>query len=73
MSEEEIRRAGGLEWIAKGELKQSQAAELLSVSYRQLKRLYRWDQVGGAVGLVHGSAGKRSTQATPDKDCQHAL
>jgi transposase len=67
MSEEEVRRAGILGRVDKGELKQTQAAELLEISYRQVKRLYaRYCKDGGA-GLVHGHAGRASNRAKPEK------
>ena len=40
MSEEEIRRAGVLKRVKEKELTQVQAAEMLGMSYRQLKRIY---------------------------------
>lgn len=67
MSEEEVRRAGMLGRVEKGELKQTQAAELLSVSYRQVKRLYARYRKKGAAGLVHGNAGRVSNRAKPTK------
>jgi hypothetical protein len=39
MSEEEIRRAGVLKRVKQKELRQNEAAEVLGLSYRQLKRL----------------------------------
>jgi transposase len=41
MSEEEIRRAGVLKRVKQGELKQTEAAAMLSLSYRQVKRMYQ--------------------------------
>jgi transposase len=67
MSEEEVRRAGILGRVAKSELKQTQAAELLGVSYRHLKRLYARYRAQGAAGLVHGNAGRASNRAKPAK------
>ena len=40
MSEQETRRAGILERVKAGELKQAEAAAMLGLSYRQTKRLY---------------------------------
>lgn len=67
MSEEEVRRAGILSRVEKGELKQGRAAELLGISHRQLKRLYRRYREQGASGLVHGNAGRASNRAKPAK------
>jgi transposase len=67
MSEEEVRRAGILGRVESGELKQREAAELLGVGERQVKRLCARYRQGGAVGLVHGNAGKRSNRAKPQQ------
>src|SRR3974390_1057002 len=62
MSEREVRRAGVLGRVKAGELRQLEAATILRLSYRQVKRLYRRYQVGGAQGVVHGNAGRRSNR-----------
>jgi transposase len=66
MSEEEVRRTGVMERVRKGELKQKEAAVLLSISYRQTKRLMERYRGQGAAGLVHGNAGRRSQHAKPE-------
>lgn len=63
MSEREIRRAGVLGRVKAGDLSQKEAAEILRLSYRQVKRLYRRYEVEGAPGLVHGNAGRRSNHS----------
>lgn len=68
MSEEEVRRSGVLGRVAAGELSQAEAAEVLRLSYRQTKRLYRRYQEHGAGGLVHGNAGKRSHHSKPERE-----
>jgi transposase len=73
MSEEEVRRASVLKRVKHGELAQSEAAEILDLSYRQLKRLYRRYRRVGAKGLVHGNAGKPSNRAKPAKERQRVL
>ena len=67
MSEEERIRAEVLERVKKGELKLGNAAELLAISYRQAKRIWRKYRRQGAGGLVHGNAGKVSHRAKPVK------
>jgi len=67
MSEEEIRRAGVLKRVKEEELTQVEAAEMLGVSYRQLKRIYVRYRKAGAAGLIHASTGKASNRATPAK------
>jgi transposase len=73
MSDRESRRVGVLERVKAGELKQVEAAAMLGLSYRQTKRLYARYQGAGAVGLVHGNAGKRSNRAKPEKLRRRAL
>ncbi len=65
MSDRERRRAAVLERVAAGEWKLVQAAEMLELSYRQGKRLWRRYREEGAAGLVHGSAGRASNRAYP--------
>ena len=50
--------------VTAGTLKLGSAAELLGISYRQAKRLYRRYRAEGATGLKHRSAGRRSNRAT---------
>jgi len=73
MSEEEVRRAGVLRRVKAGELSQVEAADVLGLSYRQLKRIYGRYRAEGARGLVHGNAGKPSNRATPAKQRQRIL
>lgn len=64
MSTSELKRVGVMERVAAGTLKLGAAAELLGVSYRQAKRVYRRYRADGAKGLTHRSAGRRSNRAT---------
>lgn len=63
MNERETRKAGVLDRVKSEELTQTEAAEILGLSYRQTKRLYRRFLKLGADGLVHGHVGKRSNHA----------
>ena len=63
MSEREIRRAGVLGRVKAGKLSQKEAATMLRLSYRQVKRLYRRYEAEGSQGLVHRTAGRRSNHA----------
>src|ERR1700693_3600269 len=63
MSEKELRRAGVLSRVQARELKLVDGAELMGVSYRQSKRLWRRYREQGAAGLQHPSAGRRSQPA----------
>ena len=73
MDEEEARRAGVMGRIEAEEMKQTQAAEMLGISYRQLKRLYMRYQQQGAAGLVHGNAGRPSNRAKPTEERTQVL
>src|SRR4051812_30409918 len=73
MSDEEVRRAGVLKRVKAGELTQVEAAEMLALSYRQVKRLYGRFVEGGTRGLVHRSAGKPSNRARPAGERKQVL
>ena len=73
MGTSELKRVGVMERVAAGTLKLGSAAELLDVSYRQAKRIYRRYRSEGATGLKHRSAGRRSNRATTAKVRARAL
>ena len=73
MSEEEVRRAGVLKRVKAEELTQVEAAEMLGMSYRQVKRLYGRYLTGGAKALVHRSAGRASNRARPAEERKRVL
>jgi len=51
--------------VKRGELTLVQAAELMGVSYRQSKRIWKRYQAQGDAGLVHGLRGKPSARRKP--------
>ena len=63
MNAKELRRGEVLSRVKRGELKLTEAAELLEVSCRQAKRLKKRYGEGGAQALVHGNAGRVSNRA----------
>ncbi len=63
MNAKELRRGEVLSRVKRGELKLTEAAELLEVSYRQAKRLKKRYGEGGAQALVHGNVGRVSNRA----------
>lgn len=73
MSASELRRVGVMERVAAGTLKLGSAAELLGISYRQAKRIYRRYRVEGAKGLQHRSAGHPSNRRTAQALRERAL
>ena len=73
MSTSELKRVGVMERVAAGTLKLGAAAQLLDISYRQAKRVYRRYRAEGAKGLKHRSAGQPSNRATAAEVRERAL
>jgi transposase len=67
MSGKELKRLGVLARVEKEALNLVNAAEILGVSYRQAKRLWRRYQEEGAEGLQHRSVGRESGRSKPKK------
>jgi transposase len=55
------------------ELRLTEAASLLGVTYRHVKRLWKAYRERGPEGLKHGSAGRPSNRAKPEKFRRQAL
>jgi transposase len=73
MSKRELERGGVMARVKAGELRIKDAAVVMKVSYRQGKRIWQRYQSGGTGALKHGSAGKRSNRARPEKQRQKIL
>lgn len=67
MSNRELKRLGVLARVEKEALRLVNAAEILGLSYRQTKRIWRRYQEGGAQGLQHGGVGRESGRAKSKK------
>ena len=67
LSKKELRRGEVLARVKRGELRLVKAAELMRISYRQAKRLWKRYQAGGTASLQHGNAGRKSNRARPAK------
>ncbi len=67
MSSRELERVEVMGRVDSGNLKLKHAAELLELSYRQTKRLWRRYRKKGAEGLKHGHAGRSSNRGKPKK------
>jgi len=67
MSSRELERVEVMGRIASGGLKLMDAAAMLQLSYRQVKRLWRRYQQVGRKGLKHGNAGRPSNRGKPMK------
>jgi hypothetical protein len=73
LSKKELRRAGILARVKAGELRVIDAGELMRVSYRQAKRLWKRYQSGGAAKLKHSNAGRPSNRRRPVKQRRRIL
>lgn len=67
MSRRELKRVEVLARVRSKELRLMDAGELLGVSYRQAKRLWKRYRKEGAAGLKHGSAGRQSHRAYDER------
>lgn len=67
MSSKELKRLGVLARVEKEALSLVNAAEILGLSYRQTKRIWRRYQDEGAEGLQHRSVGRESGRSKPKK------
>ena len=63
LSRKELQRVELLARVKSEELKLVHVAEMLGISYRQGKRLWRRYRRKGAASLKHGNAGRRSNRA----------
>src|SRR3984893_16946605 len=67
MSSRELGRVEVMGRVESGDLKLSDAAVMLELSYRQAKRLWRRYGQVGSEGLKHGNAGQPSNRSKPQK------
>jgi len=67
MSSGELERVEVMGRVGSGDLKLSDAAIMLELSYRQTKRLWRRYRKAGREGLKHGNAGWPSNRSKPLK------
>ena len=67
MSRSELERVEVMGRVAKEKLKLIDAAAMLQLSYRQVKRVWRRYQEKGSQGLQHGHVGRVSNRSKPAK------
>lgn len=67
MSSCELNRVEVIGRVGSGDLKLTDAAVMLQLSYRQTKRLWRRYRQVGSKGLKHGNAGRPSNRSKPQK------
>ena len=70
MSTQEISRLEVMQRLADKHMKQANAAQLLNISVRQVKRLYKTYKQFGAQGLISKKRGKPSGRKIPDANRQ---
>ena len=67
MSQRDIKRLHVIQKVVEKSLKQAEAAKVLGLSERQVRRLKKRVKAKGAEGIKHGSCGKRSRNAMDEK------
>ena len=67
MSSHELERVEVMGRVKNGDLKLIDAAAILELSYRQVKRLWQRYGEAGRQGLKHGNAGRPSNRRKPLK------
>jgi transposase len=72
MSQPELSRLEVIQRVKRKTLRQRQAAELLSLSVRQVKRLCKAYQAGGAGALISKQRGRPSNNRLPEKTSRKA-
>ncbi len=73
MSSREVKRWQIIQQVLDGRLRQVQAAALLGLSVRQIRRLQRRVHAEGAKGLTHRGRGRPSNRRLPTRLQQRAL
>jgi len=67
MSQKELKRLHVIYKVVEGLLTQARAAEIISISERQIRRLIRRIGAEGDKGIQHRSRGKESNRRAPEK------
>jgi hypothetical protein len=63
----ELKRLHVIEKVLEGIVKQGEAAEILSLSSRQIRRIVKRIRSEGSRGIIHRSRGRPSNRRIPDK------
>ncbi|HWR58244.1 MAG TPA: ISNCY family transposase [Thermodesulfovibrionales bacterium] len=67
MSRKEARRLYVIRKVIEGEIKQVEAADMLSLSTRQIRRIVEKIQEAGDGGVIHKARGRESNRRKPEK------
>ena len=73
MTIKELKRAQVLQEVEAGRMTGVEAAEMLGLSVRQVRRLQKTFRAKGAEGLAHGNRGKPSARRMPGKERKRIL
>jgi molybdenum-dependent DNA-binding transcriptional regulator ModE len=73
MSSKERRRLGVLERVKDKEMSLSKAAEVMGISYRQARRIWKRYLQGGDAGLVHRSRGREGNRRKASQEREKIL
>ena len=73
MNTRERRRMGLMTRVAEKLLKLRVASEMMRITYRQAKRIWRRYREEGDAGIVHRSRGRRSSRARPEAEQKRAV
>src|SRR3990172_8682289 len=73
MSNQEITRLEAMQRIKDKRLTQKEAARMLKLSVRQIKRLFKAYEAQGAKGLISGRRGKPSNNRLDPQVIQQAI
>jgi len=73
MSSKEVKKYDIIRKTINKELNGTQAAQLLNLSTRQVRRLKKKVRNQGAKGLVHGSRGKPGNRSMPDQERRNII
>jgi hypothetical protein len=68
MSQREVRKYDIIKKLIGKEFNGSEAARLLRLTVRQIRRLKKKVRVGGIKGLIHGNRGKSSNRSIPEEE-----
>lgn len=73
MTQKELKRIEIVHQVEEKKIKRGKAAELLSVSVRQIKRLVKAHREKGDAGLIHGLRGKQGNRAIDEDTKEKAV
>lgn len=66
LTDKELKRVKVLERLSGSRMNCKEAAETLGICERQLRRIVRKYETGGAEGIIHGNRGRKPTHALPE-------